>query len=365
MAFYIGSDVYAKPAFGKLHPLAISRQQAVRDLVGIMGWLGAGQYVESPVADIETLKGFHDADYVDALKAADSAGKVSREARERYGFGTMENPLFKGVFERASTTVGGSIRAAELALDGCVVFHPSGGTHHGRRDRASGFCYFNDPVFAIRMFLERGVSKVAYVDLDAHHGDGVEAAFADEPRVTLVSIHEEKRWPYSGKLDNRGSENVLNLPVPRGFHDAELAYLMDEIVLPRLAAEKPETLVITCGADALAGDPLSGMELSNNGLWRAVESLVAQTPKAVVLGGGGYNPWTTTRCWAGLWARLAGYDVTADLPDDAKTILASFECDLVDEEDIEPHWLTGFTDPDEARPVRDEVKILATQKPPM
>src|SRR5207344_3103305 len=105
-------------------------------------------------------------------------GNVNAEERTRYGLGTMENPLFPGLFERAATSVGGSILAAQLALEGRVAFHPAGGTHHGRPGRASGFCYFNDPVFAVLTLLRAGLERVLYVDLDAHHGDGVQDAFA-------------------------------------------------------------------------------------------------------------------------------------------------------------------------------------------
>ncbi len=101
------------------------------------------------------------------------------------------------------------------------------------------------------------------------------------------------------------------------------------------------------------------MCLTNNGLWRAVEALVAQTPKAVVLGGGGYNPWTTVRCWVGLWGRLTGQDVAVRLPEDATAILAAFECDLVDEEDVAPGWLTGLSDREVCLPVREEIRALA------
>ena len=204
--------------------------------------------------------------------------------------------------------------AAELALEGHVVFHPSGGTHHGRPDRASGFCYFNDPVFALLTLLEHGLERLLYVDLDAHHGDGVQDAFADDPRVLTVSIHEEKRWPHSGLVDDRARGGARNLPVPAGFNDDELGFLMREAVLPLADAFAPQAVVVTCGADPLAGDPLSKLELSNVALWQAVESLVQLTQRSVVLGGGGYNPWTVVRCWSGLWGRLSGREIPAGLP---------------------------------------------------
>jgi len=160
--------------------------------------------------------------YIAALREASNSGRVDAATRERHGIGGMENPVFPGVFERASTSVGGSIHAARLALEGCVAYHPAGGTHHGRRDRASGFCFFNDPVFALLTLLDAGVERVAYVDLDAHHCDAVQDAFAGDERVRIVSIHEAGRWPHTGALGDSAEGRALNLPVPRGLGDREL-----------------------------------------------------------------------------------------------------------------------------------------------
>ena len=146
---YVGSEVFRRAAFGNNHPLKIVRHSAVLDMVRMLDWLPSESFVEARQASVDVLREFHDPEYIEALQYAEAAGRVSPEVRKRYRIGTLENPLFPGLFERAATTVGGSIRAAELALDGHVIFHPSGGTHHGRPDRASGFCYFNDPVFAI------------------------------------------------------------------------------------------------------------------------------------------------------------------------------------------------------------------------
>ena len=362
MALFVGSRPAPSPGFGTLHPLGSMRQTNLRVLCEHLGWLDSQQIRLPLQISASVLERFHTADYIAALKAASLSGKVEADIRKTYGFGTMENPLFAGLFERAASTVGGSIHAAKLALEtdsGGVVFHPAGGTHHGRKDRASGFCYFNDPVFAILTFLEAGLERVAYIDLDAHHGDGVEAAFEGDKRVSLLSVHEDQRWPNTGKVTDRGCGNVWNMPVPRGFHDAELDVLMTRIILPVLNQKQPQALVITCGADALAGDPLSGMQLSNSALWRAAGALIALGKPAVILGGGGYNPWTTTRCWAGLWGTLSGQQVDIALPKAARNMLQTFECDLVDEEDIQPRWLTHLADPESDLPVRSEIKQLA------
>ncbi len=366
-AVYIGSDSYKKSSFGQNHPLSYARQGSVLDLCRMLGWLEGDSFVQSSPASIKTLSRFHAPDYIEALRDADASGKVSKAVRERYNFGTMENPLFKGVFERASTTVGGSIQAANTALKksigpGVTAFHPAGGTHHGRRDKASGFCYFNDPVFAISTFLEAGLTRVLYLDIDAHHGDGVQAAFSGEPRVTCLSVHEQERWPYSGVADDQ-SDNCINVPVAQGINDSEYGFILERLILPFCQAWSPQAVVITCGADALAADPLSKMALSNGALWRVVEEVRAAVPSCVVpafvvLGGGGYNPWTTVRCWVGLWGRLAGYELPQTLPPEATAVLSRFDSDLIDEEDRDPKWLTTLHDAPNTGSIRDEIKAL-------
>jgi len=357
-AVFVGHDVYRCAAYGDNHPLAIPRVEVALDLCHSLGWLTPHTWVESPVADTDTLQRFHAPDYLQALQAADAAGKTLPGYQERYNLGGMENPIFSGVFQRASTSVGGSIEAMRQALDGKIAYHPAGGTHHGRPDRASGFCYFNDPVFAIMTALDAGVTRLAYVDLDAHHGDGVQDAFADDTSIYTLSIHEQDRWPYTGGLSDVGGGQSCNLPVATGFGDADLRLLMAEVVLPMVDRIAPEMIVITCGADGLAGDPLSRMRLTNGALWRAVAELVAMAPGAVVVGGGGYNPWTVARCWAGLWGVLAGYEIPDCLPAEATARLEALECDLVDDEDRDPAWLTSLADATDDRLVRQETAAL-------
>jgi acetoin utilization protein AcuC len=357
-ALFVGHEIYRRPAYGTLHPLAIPRVEAVMDLCTALGWLPGGEFRPSPRATEDDLAAFHDRGYIAALREACARGRVAEPERIRYGIGTMENPLFPGVFERAATSVGGSILAARLALEGHVAYHPAGGTHHGRPARASGFCYFNDPVFALLTLLGAGADRVAYVDLDAHHGDAVHDAFADDPRVRLVSIHEADRWPHTGALEDAARGGVLNLPVPRGFNDAELRLLMEDLVLPYVSAFRPRAIVVTCGADALEGDPLAHMALTNTALWDAVDSLVALAPAAVVLGGGGYNPWTLARYWTGLWGRLSRRAMPQSLPAPAREVLGRLACDLVDDEDVRPEWLATLADaPRESAP-RPELLAL-------
>jgi acetoin utilization protein AcuC len=359
-ALFVASHFCRQPGFGEGHPLSIPRVSVVLQLCETLGWLGPDSYRSSFPASVADLACFHEPCYVEALRSSDAAGCVAREDRERYNFGNFENPLFPGVFQRAATAVGGSVLAAELALEGRAVFHPAGGTHHGRPDRASGFCYFNDPVFAIRRLLGGGSARVLYLDLDAHHGDGVQDAFLDEPRVRFISIHERGRWPYTGAQDDVGHGGACNLPVPAGFGDSELRFLLDEVVIPIRDRFGPEAVVVTCGTDALAGDPLSGMALSNVALWGAVERVIDGIGPAVILGGGGYNPWTLARCWTGLWARLTGREAPVELPAAAQRILRALSCDLVEEEDIDPAWITTLADAWHPGTVRVQVRELAS-----
>ncbi len=361
--YLVMHEIFRRPAFGRHHPLATRRQAAVQDLIEVLGWRDPSLLRVPELPGRAVLERFHAADYLDALAAADAAGMATADMRAEYNLGTMECPVFPGLWDRARATVGGSMLAAELVLQGGVAFHPTGGTHHGMPGRASGFCYLNDPVFAILRLLDAGLGKVLHVDLDAHHGDGVEAAFADDPRVALVSIHEDGRWPGTGRPEDTHGGRALNAPVPRRTNDSEYALVLERLVYPFVRETEPDAIVILLGADGLAGDPLSGMQLSNGVLWTACQMLVAMAPRAVILGGGGYNPWTTARLWAGMWGLLAGRDISGGLPSAAQAVLAGLECDLVDDEDRDPAWLTTLADPPNAGTVRPEVAALIEGHP--
>lgn len=351
-ASLVVSDVFREVGYPANHPLAIARVGSVLALCDLLGWAPREVTLPCPEASRAQLERVHQADYVEALMAVERSGQVAPDIRLRHNIGTAENPVFPGLFRRAALSVGGAIEAAMRAAGGGVVFHPAGGTHHGMPDRAHGFCYFNDPVFAILTLLDRGMARVLYVDLDAHHGDGVEAAFAGDPRVALISVHEENRWPGTGRLQDRAGGNARNLAVPAAMNDSEMNVLMAQAILPLARGLAPDAVVITCGADALAGDPLSSLNLSNGCLWAAVADLVALAPAAVVLGGGGYNPWTVARLWTGLWGRLAGHALPDVLPRAAQDLLRGLSCDLIDDDEIRPSWTQTLTDPPNPGPVR-------------
>ena len=371
--WFIGSEIYRTSSYGARHPLAIPRVSTVIDLCRALGWLPDGRYLDSPQATPEQLSRFHDPAYVAALMEAERSQKTPPEIRKRYNLGCNGNPVFPEMFRRPATACGGSLLAARL-LSGetgrpTVVYNPAGGTHHGRPDRASGFCYLNDPVLAILTLLDEGVPSVFYLDVDAHHCDGVEAAFADEPRVFTLSIHEAGRWPMTGQtLDgrpepgsagDRAGGQARNLPVPLGFNDSELDFLLEAAVLPLVETFAPDAMVLQCGADALAEDPLSKLALSNGALWRVVGAVRRLAPRLLVLGGGGYNPWSVARCWTGVWATLNDQEIPDRLPAPARDVLAALRWRHRLGRHPPGDWSTTLRDRPRPGPVRDEVRALA------
>ncbi|MGQ9371745.1 acetoin utilization protein AcuC [Azospirillum sp. A39] len=357
---FLGSDIYRTSRYASDHPLAIPRVSTTIDLCRAMGWLSDDAYRDTPMATPEQLVRFHDPAYVAALMRAEAEQRVDEETARRHDIGRRGNPLFPDMFRRPATGAGATLLAARLLLEGtATVYSPAGGTHHGRPDRASGFCFLNDPVLGILALLDGGVGRVLYVDLDAHHGDGVEAAFAGDPRVLTVSVHEEGRWPFTGRVGDRAGGSARNLPVPAGFNDRELAHLVDAALLPLGRAFAPEVLVLQCGADALADDPLSRLELSNGALWAAVAALSGLAPRRLVLGGGGYNPWSVARCWAGVWATLDGRDPAVPPTPAAEALLRSLTWTRAAGRNPPERWFTTLADPPRDGPLRDAVRQVA------
>ncbi|KZD05862.1 acetoin utilization protein AcuC [Oceanibaculum pacificum] len=355
----LGSEVYRNSVYGRKHPLSIPRVASTLDLIRSLGWWDERRYRPVEPATKAQLIRYHAPDYVDAVMRAEATRSVPPEDQERYNIGRNGNPVFPEIFRRPATSCAASILAANLLREGGVVHNPAGGTHHGQRDRASGFCYFNDPVLGILAMLDQGLGRVLYVDLDAHHGDGVQDAFHDEDRVLTVSIHEEGRWPRTGALADRAGGVARNLPVPEGFNDDELAYLVEEAVLPLAQRFQPQAVVLQCGCDGLEEDPQSRLSLSNRAIWRAVDLLCRTAPRALVLGGGGYNPWAVARCWAGIWGGLNGHEREIDLPPDAQSVLREIEWNHSRGRNPPAHWFTTLADAPRPGPIRDAIRQAA------
>ena len=355
----IAHEIYRRSSYGPRHPLSIPRVSAALDLIHAMGWIAEGQYMQSPTASADELCRFHDPGYVAALAEAERTQRAAPETRARFNFGINGNPIFAEMFRRPATACGGTLRGAELLLsEGGTVHHLAGGTHHGRAQRASGFCYLNDAVLGILKLLDGGLSRVLYLDLDAHHGDGVEAAFAGDARVRTISIHEDGRWPHTGKAEDRAGGSARKFPIPPGFNDTELGVLMDEAVLPLVSAFAPDAIVVQCGADALADDPMSGSMLSNRALWDAVALVSKAAPRLLVLGGGGYNPWSVARCWAGLWATLSDRAPNQAPTATARAVLRELTWTRSQGRNPPEHWFTTIADPRRPGVVRSRIYEL-------
>ena len=137
----------------------------------------------------------------------------------------------------------------------------------------------------------------------------------------MISVHEDRRWPFTGQLEDEAGGAALNIPVPRGLNDTEFDLILNEVILPAVARQKPDAIYLQCGADAVTEDPLSRLGLSNRCHVLTVQALRALSPRMVVSGGGGYNPWTVGRAWSCVWATIAGHDIPDRLPEEASDIL--------------------------------------------
>ncbi len=357
---FIGNDIYRRSTFGEKHPLSVPRVPATIDLCRAMGWLPDDAYLESGPASPAEIVRFHDPVYLQALRRGEQTLSLPAEDRERFNLGRLENPIHNTMYSRPAISAGAVLKGAEIlsSVDAGVVYSPAGGTHHGRRDRASGFCYFNDLVLGLLRLKDRGFARIFYLDLDAHHGDGVQDTFARDPGVFTLSIHEERRWPFTGGLTDTEGGTACNIPVPRGLRDSEFTLIIDEIVLPLLEGFDPEVLVLQCGADALADDPLSRMELTNGTIWDAVRKVTGPVPRVLVTGGGGYNPWSVARCWSGVWATLNRHDIPTTLPAAAQTVLRRLTWNRAGGRNPPAHWFDSMADAMPKRAVRNDVRAL-------
>ncbi len=375
---YLGHEIYRHSSYGGLHPLTVPRVSVCTDLCRAMGWLDDAVYREAPMAEPHEVWRFHDPAYVEALQRAERDQSVDEAIRRRHGLGAGDNPVYPEMYRRPMIGAGGLMLAARLTASGeaAIVHCPGGGTHHGRRDRAAGFCYLNDVVLALLVWRERGLRRIAYVDIDAHHGDGVQDAFDDDPLVFTFSIHEAMRWPLrklelggnprgTGLDGDRAGGAARNFPVPAGLNDTEMRLLMQQAVLPLLRAHRPEAIFLQCGADALEEDPLARLALSNNAHIEVAEALrgiaTARGIPLIVSGGGGYNPYSAGRCWACVWATLNGIAIPSRATPAAEIVLRALHYPRAAGRNPPLHWLTSLRDAPREGPVREAVRLLATR----
>ena len=356
MPRFIGAEIFRHSSYGRWHPLHVPRVSTVMDLARALGWLPPSQFITAPRAKPKALHVWHTPDYVAALERVEATQEATAEDLARHGIGSVTNPVYPEIFRRPATAAGGSLLAGELLRDGGIVYNPPGGTHHGMPDRANGFCYLNDPVLAMLSLRRNGVRRIAYVDIDAHHCDGVAVAFHGDPECLMISVHEEGLWPRTGAIEDDAGGAALNLPVPRGLNDSALAHLRDRLILPAVEAFRPDAVVLLCGADGVEEDPLAHLSLSNNAHWAVTRALMGLAPRFLVLGGGGYNPWSVGRLWTGVWATLNGHDIPDRLPPEAEAVLRALRWENTRRGRNPPgHWFTTLRDLPREGPVRPEI----------
>jgi acetoin utilization protein AcuC len=306
----LGYDLGEHP----LDPVRVELTVALAEALGVLD--RANVTVTPPVPASDTLlRLVHDAEYLEAVRIAPDDPYF-----RGHGLNTPDNPVFPRMHDNSALVAGGSVRAAEAVWRGEALHaaNIAGGLHHAMRDRASGFCVYNDPAIAIARLLELGVERVAYIDVDVHHGDGVQAVFWDDPRVLTVSIHESplSLFPGTGFAHEIGGEGAqgtaVNIPLPPGTGDAGWHRAFHAVVPGVVRAFAPELLVTQCGCDSHHRDPLADLALTVDGqraAYLALRDLAHEVcgGRWVAFGGGGYGVVDVVPiAWTHLLAILTG-----------------------------------------------------------
>ncbi len=309
--------------YGKAHPMKPLRLTLTYELIEAAGLtnLPNAAIIPARKATEEELSLFHSEKYIKIIEEANT-GIIPVDG-PAYGIGESDNPVFSGIYDWSCLSTGASIQAAELIANGTVkrAFSISGGLHHAMPSRASGFCYFNDAAVAIKRLVELG-ARVAYVDIDAHHGDGVEYAFYETDKVLTISLHESGQWlfPGTGAVTDRGLNRfkgyAINCPLPPETADTEFVNAFMEIVPVALKAFKPDILVTQLGVDTFYTDPITHLSLTTNGFESMVNFFYETGLPWVGLGGGGYNMSNVARAWTITWAVMNGVTVPEKIPEE-------------------------------------------------
>ncbi len=320
-ALLVHTPRYRAFNFGPEHPMRTLRLHLAATLMEAEG-LTTGEGVavrepqEPPPADILRA---HRPEYLAALRVCD--GGHEPPGARAFGLGMPDNPVFPGVFRWANLACGGTLAAVRAVAEGEFprAFHPGGGHHHARPARAAGFCYLNDINVALAEQVEKG-RRVLYLDLDAHHADGVEEFFAADDRVLVVSFHEwgETLFPGTGWVEEagrgKGEGFTVNIPLLPGSGDPVYREAFEAVVVPMHRSFAPDLVVLQTGVDAMARDPLAHLALSTEGFCWMLSSLLDLNPRLATLGGGGYEMDTVARCWTLAWSLLAGRRLPDPLP---------------------------------------------------
>ena len=318
-AVFVYSQALEKYPYPPDHPFKTDRAPKTRQIIRSMGWLGGRgrrEVIPRPASRV-ALKKFHTARYLHALKTA-SDGQWDSDAMAM-GIGTPDCPVFPGVYEHAVLATGATLTAVKAILTGQAdaAFNPHGGFHHAHPEKAAGFCYVNDVALACQVFTEAG-KRVLYLDVDVHNGDGVAEFFYGRHDVMTLSFHENPRvlFPGTGFEDQigqgEGKGYCVNVPLPVGTYDLVYLNAVEAIALPLIKTFDPDVFVFELGADALAGDPLAHLELTNNTYVDVLNHLLSFGKPILMTGGGGYQAANTARAWALAWSVLCGADEGRD-----------------------------------------------------
>ncbi len=353
---FIYSDELLRYRFSENHPFNQFRLTLTIDLLQKLGALDETQFVLPRMASDEELSLIHDREYVEAVKKA-GRGELSEAAGEGYGLGTEDTPIFTGMHEASAYLVGGTLTAADQVMKGKAVhaLHLGGGLHHGFRGKASGFCIYNDSAVAIKYLQTQYNARVLYIDTDAHHGDGVQWSFYDDPKVATYSIHETGRYlfPGTGNINERGHGQgygySFNVPLDAFTEDDSWLESYETTLREVAHFFKPDVILTQNGADAHYYDPLTHLSATMN-IYKRIPQLAHEIAheycdgRWIAVGGGGYDIWRVVpRAWSLLWLEMTNQQLFSDsLPADW----------LLKWQEKAPYPLpSSWTDPDDLYPV--------------
>lgn len=338
-AAVIYSDDYLKYDFSPSHPMKPVRLKLTAELMRAYGIFDRSevQLVEPRPATGAELSLVHDQSYIDKVKEL-SGPDAGTAYAPRWGLGTGDNPVFPRMHEASATIAGGSLQGAAMVISGEVehAFHFGGGLHHAHRDRASGFCVYNDAAIAIAWLRKEHDARVLYLDVDAHHGDGVQNFFYRDPHVLTISIHESGRHLFPGTGfpvemgEDEGRGYSVNLPLEPFTTDDVYLEGYDGLVPPLARAFKPDIIVTQNGCDAHFSDPLAHLSLTMEGfaaLAGRIHRLAHEVSGSrwLALGGGGYQAFTVVpRAWTLLAAAQAGIKLDEELPEPWRELCARY-----------------------------------------
>lgn len=308
---FIYSEAFSRYDFGPLHPFKTSRAKIVYELCHRYNLLNKPwiKIIRPEPLCFDKLSLFHNKEYLRVLESASSQAFAFEMLG--CGLGTEENPVFHGLYDLITLTAGATYLGAELLIreDFNVAFNTFGGFHHAGRSHAEGFCYVNDVGIVISHLIREGL-RVAYIDLDAHHGNGIQDAFYHDNRVLKISLHESGKtlYPWSGYEteigEGEGRGYNINIPLPQGTDDETYLFAFTQIVPPLVKTFSPDITIGVFGADTHHTDPLTHLNMSNHSLRESVSMIRELSPKLLALGGGGYNIYTSARTWALIWATM-------------------------------------------------------------